>query len=109
MRAIREDGISTLLIYEPRGYYCSPNCSADEELSRWSTDFHSLGNCQDVLSKWKSEGYQNILVNESGIDFFLKENDPNHPRKDLTALKECLGRLSISAEFGSAYRLYEIK
>jgi hypothetical protein len=109
MRAIGEGGKLTLLLYEPRGYYCSPSCTADEELSRWSIEYHSLGTCQKVLGKWKMEGYQIILVNQSGIDFFVQANDPNHTQSDLTALQGCLGELPASADFGTAYRLFGLE
>lgn len=108
MREIRGSGKATLLLYEPRGYYCEPNCFADEDLGRWSRDLRLFGNCPAILGDWKSKGYEQVLVNTSGIEFFLRENDPNHTRGDLTSLNECLGNLPEIARFGEIYRLLDL-
>ncbi len=108
MREIKNGGISTLLIYEPRGYYCSPHCIPDEVLGRWSSDYHRLGDCESVVSDWQIKGYRQVLVNVSGVEFFLDGNDPNHKPSDLSALQKCLATLPEKQDYGGVYKLYTI-
>ena len=69
-----------LLIWEGRGYYCSPNCIADTEHSNW------IRIAQE--GKWDSKSISTILVrqqieyfliDEEAIDF-LRLHDPNGTR-----------------------------
>jgi hypothetical protein len=108
MRTVREGGIPTLLIYEPRGYYCSPKCMPDEVLERWSSDYHRLGSCEAVVNSWRSDGYEQILVYKGGVEFFLDGKDPNHTPSDLSALQECLATLPVKQDYGGIYKLYGI-
>lgn len=105
-RQIQAGDSSTLLIYEPRGFYCSPNCFPDEELGRWSTDYHRLGSCESVISDWQRKGYRQVLVNVAGVEFFLDGQDPNHTPSDLSALQKCIATLPVKQDYGGVYRLF---
>ncbi len=105
-RQIQAGDSPTLLIYEPRGFYCSPNCFPDEELGRWSTDYHRLGSCESVVSGWQSKGYRQVLVNLAGVEFFLDGQDPNHTPSDLSALHNCLANLPVKQDYGGVYSLF---
>ena len=78
----------------------------DEELGRWSSDYHHLGSCEAVVNSWRAEGYEQILVNRRGVGFFLDGNDPNHTPSDLSALQECLTTLPEKQDYGGIYTLF---
>jgi hypothetical protein len=105
---IRSSGYKTLLVYEPRGYYCQPGCTQDEILDRWSYDFHRLGTCPAVLADWQAQGFTQVLAYQSGIDFFLKANDPHHQTADLISLQTCLNTLQETKDYSGMYKLFQL-
>ena len=109
IQSVADSQEKTILIYEPRGLDCLPNCQPDEILDRWSYDYHRLGSCEAVVSDWKTLGFTRALVYQSGIDFFLTEDDPNHQEPDLQALQACLGTLQVDHDFGGIYQIYGLK
>jgi 4-amino-4-deoxy-L-arabinose transferase-like glycosyltransferase len=109
IQAVHDSGAQTLLIYEPRGLACLPGCQPDEILDRWSYDFHRLGSCEAVTADWQSQGFKQALVYQTGVDFFLKENDPNHQKSDLLALQACMKTLPVKQDFGGMYELVSLE
>lgn len=106
---VAESKQKTLLIYEPRGLECLDNCQPDEILDRWSYDFHRLGSCEAVTNDWVQKGFTQILVNQSGLDFFMQNKDPNHTKDDLLSLEACIATLDMKQDFGNAYSLYQLQ
>ena len=109
VRSLPEGG-KTLLLYEPRGFYCLPACAPDEILDRWS---HSLKMQKDdpaqVLEDWRNQGFSYLLVNQSGVDFLMQGNDPHHTLEDLKLLENTLAALPVIENFGDSYILYGLK
>ena len=103
-------GDKTLLLYEPRGFYCLPACTPDEILDRWS---YSLRMQKDdpalVLDDWRNQGFSYLLVNQGGVDFLMQGNDPHHTPADLKLLESTLTMLPEIENFGGSYILYGLK
>lgn len=104
------EGENTLLLYEPRGFYCLPACMPDEILDRWSYALRSYNNDPElVLGDWKKQGFNYLLVNRSGMEFLKQGNDPHHSRQDLELLDTTLAALPVVVNFGDSYILYRLK
>lgn len=100
----------TLLLYEPRGSYCLPLCTADELLDRWSYSLEVNNNLPgEVIEAWKEQGYTHLLVNKAGIAFLKQGNDPHHPLDNLLLLEDTLSSLPVEENFGDSYLLYSLK
>lgn len=98
----------TILLYEPRGYYCLPNCDPDEILDRWKHDLAIFGDSEAILDSWRHQGFVYILYNKAGTQFLRENPDPHHPVAEIDRLEEMLSTLPLVREFGSAYQLYRI-
>ncbi len=100
----------TLLLYEPRGFYCLPLCVPDEILDRWSYSLRMQKNDPVlVLEDWRKQGFDYVLVNQSGVDFLMQGSDPHHNPEDLQLLENTLSGLPVVQNFGDSYILYRLK
>ncbi len=102
------EGEKALLIYEPRGYYCSPKCDPDEILDRWKHDLAVLKDPVSILESWRNQGFTHILYNSAGAEFLRENPDPHHPVSELDQLEAFLESLQLVREYGGSYRLYRI-
>lgn len=102
-------GSQTLLIYEPRAFYCRPACKPDENLDRWRRDWTRYGNFSEIQQNWQAEGFSHLLVFRAGVEFMKENPDPKHPLESLLALEEFLATLPVLEDFGGVYQLYLLK
>ena len=103
------EGSKVLLIYEPRGYGCIPNCDPDEILDHWKTTYHQIETNEKIISEWMNEGYSHLLVYAKGIEFLRENYDPHHPEQELDALEELLSTVDLVENFGGWYQLYRLE
>ncbi|GAP11700.1 hypothetical protein BECAL_02891 [Bellilinea caldifistulae] len=108
VRSLPEDS-HTLLIYEPRAFYCRPVCTPDENLDRWRRDWTRNRDFNAIRQQWQQEGFTHLLVFRSGVQFMKENPDPKHPMASLTALEEFLTTLPVVEDFGEVYQLYLLK
>lgn len=100
----------TLLLFEPRGFYCEPRCTSDEVLDRWTTAYRTYGDYGAIRTAWRDGGYAYLLVYRAGLDFFVSEGgDANHPLSELRALDAFLSELPPPQRFGDDYELYSLR
>jgi hypothetical protein len=109
MRAIGglQVGSNVMLLYEPRSYYCLPNCVPDEVLDRWKHMLHLNQNVEQILQQWDNQKITHLLVYELGRDF-VQKNDMRYNPEDWETLKNLTDGLELVQSFGEAYRLYRI-
>ncbi|HAD06494.1 MAG TPA: hypothetical protein DCE76_04975 [Anaerolineaceae bacterium] len=108
IRSLPQDS-HTLLIYEPRAFYCLPHCKPDENLDRWRRDWMRYGDFSAIQRHWQEEGFTHLLVFRLGVEFMKDNPDPKHPLPTLLALEEFLEPLPVLEDFGGVYQLYSIK
>lgn len=96
-----------LLLFEPRGYFCLPNCDPDEILDQWKHDLFLFENPSGVLNAWKEQGFTDVMFNRFGAEF-VKESDSRYQSKDWEMLEELLAGLSEPVNFGEAYFRYSL-
>jgi len=111
MKDIRsfKEGEKALLLYEPRGYYCLPQCDPDEILDQWKVTRTMLTNGENIPAYWRSQGYTHVLVYTMGMEFLRMDQDPHHPPQDLDALEFLLATLPDPANYGDTYNLYVLQ
>lgn len=108
MQRTQELNQKTLLLFEPRTFYCLPNCDGDEILDEWY--FMSLDASlepSEVLRRWKSRGYQSVLVFQQGADF-VRQYDHRYQDVQWELFDRLRQFLPIAQTFGTAYTLYRL-
>lgn len=111
MEAIRSlpPGSRTLMIYEPRAFYCLPACKPDENLDRWRRDWTRFADFSVIRRQWQNEGFTHLLVFRLGVEFMKDNPDPKHPLPSLLALEAFLDTLPILEDIGGVYQLYTLE
>ncbi len=102
------EGSRIVMLYEPRGLYCLPECEPDEILDRWKHDLAYFSDPQTVLASWKQQGFTHILYNRAGTEFLREDQDPHHPVEDLDILDQTLEDLELVSDFGGIYQIYRM-
>ncbi|PKO06791.1 MAG: hypothetical protein CVU41_04000 [Chloroflexi bacterium HGW-Chloroflexi-3] len=95
-----------LFLYEPRGFGCIPKCDPDEILDQWKVIFHEFKSNEEIITKWKNDGFTHILVYTKGMEFLRVDQDPHHPPIELDALEKLTTSLPMVANYGDWYKLY---
>jgi len=103
-----ENGSKVLMIYEPRGFGCIPNCDPDEILDHWKVIYHQIDSNEKIISAWLNDGFTHLLVYTKGIEFLRENYDPHHPENELDALEELLTSINLVENYGDWYKLYEL-
>ncbi len=102
------EGSKVLFLYEARGFYCDPRCTADEILDRWRRDVTTFGTDEKILASWREQGYTHILVFSTGVEFLRGAEDPHHPPYFFQRLDAFLPSLPAPTRFGNDYALYSL-
>jgi hypothetical protein len=110
MQAIRDlpDENQVLLLYEPRSFYCQPNCEPDEIMDRWKVTRAQTTNPETLRKAWIDEGFTHLLLYKFGLDFLVDSGDPNHLETDRSTLLNFLETLPDPINFGGVYQLYSL-
>lgn len=95
----------SLLLWEPRGFYCRPDCLPDTWIDRWYWLRSQGKTSPQIIDGWRSEGITLLLLYRDGMAF-VREHDERYRAQDWTALEELLSRLTLIETFGEAYALY---
>ncbi|WP_322793757.1 hypothetical protein [Bellilinea sp.] len=111
MEAIRSlpPGSRTLMIYEPRAFYCLPACKPDENLDRWRSNWMRYADFSAIRRQWQNEGFTHLLVFRLGVEFMKDNPDPKHPLPSLLALEAFLDTLPTFEDIGGVYQLYSLE
>ncbi len=103
------DGSKTLLLLDPRGYYCAPGCFPDESIDRWKRDWLALHDPDAILASWREQGFTHVLLFKAGEDFMRETGDANHDLAEWQALDAFLARLPAPLDLGGIYERYDIR
>lgn len=98
-----------LLIFEPRGFECVPNCDPDEILDQWKIAYSKNSNFQSITKNWVNSGYTHLFVNQQGIDFLKLNEDPHHPINELNELESFLSTSKLIKNYSDIYKLYQLQ
>lgn len=114
MKALNDlpQGARTLMLWEPRSYYCLPTCEPDEIIDRWLRERYpdpggAPASPQEILNSWRASGYTHLLLHRSGADF-VKTEDQRYQPSDWDALEQLLNLLNRPDSFGDAYLMYSL-
>ncbi|MCJ7511799.1 MAG: hypothetical protein MUO23_02380 [Anaerolineales bacterium] len=101
------EGSRVLMLWEPRGLYCSPRCVPDPWIDRWYVDRRTIGGAEEILERWRSDTITHVLVFEAGMDFVRKQ-DARYSEQDWQALDTALDEMALVESIGDGYNLYEL-
>ncbi|GAB4474353.1 MAG: hypothetical protein Kow00124_14250 [Anaerolineae bacterium] len=104
------DGSRTLMLWEPREFYCLPGCTGDDVLNTWWRALQEGVSPQQVAASWRVQGYTHVLIFEAGARFVLSEGGPAPlSQADLDALDTLRGLALLPVwELPGVYTLYEL-
>ena len=77
----------TLLLWEPRSYYCETACQPDALLYNWRYLLYRHPRIEDAFSSLETAGYSSLLLYGGGLRFFSQGPDPEARPQDVDALK----------------------
>ncbi|MDT8898909.1 glycosyltransferase family 39 protein [Thermanaerothrix sp. 4228-RoL] len=100
-------GSRVLSLYEPRGFYCWPQCLPDESLDRWPLDWMAYSSPEAILRTWREMGFTHVLVYRAGVDFLRHDNNRPYPLSILDGLEQTLPLLILEQDWG-AHALYRL-
>jgi hypothetical protein len=95
-----------LMLWEARGFACSPKCDADEVIDRWYNDLYTYQTPESVLSAWMKQGYTHLLLFQTGAEF-VRQSDPRYTSEDWQKLENLLASLDPPTRAGG-YALYSL-
>ena len=99
----------TLMLFEPRGYYCYPACLPDDHLDNWKQAARYYDDPTTIIAHWQAKGITHVLYNRVGGDFMRESGDPHYNPADWQALEALFAELpEPEAVFWDAYALYRL-
>ena len=101
------EGSQVLMLWEPRGFYCTPKCTPDETLDRWYREVRRHQDSEGILQFWRDDGYTHLLFYREGAKFIQGE-DSRYQESDWQSLEQMLESLPAPLEFGDVYALYPL-
>jgi hypothetical protein len=106
------DAVVTFL-WEPRSYYCRPECRPDSILDTFPHLVDRYGSAARIAQSWREAGVTHVLVHTAGLNFVLNEvNEVNEAPEtvDTAILAELeANELAFLFEVGGAYKLYALE
>jgi hypothetical protein len=109
MERVRQlpSGSKTLLLWEPRGYYCDTSCQEDANIDIWYGLMREGKTADQVIQEWKQNGITHILINDTGAAF-ERAGRPEYSTAAWAELDRLRGLLFAEKQFSSAYSLYRV-
>ncbi len=102
------EGSRVLMLWEPRGLYCSPRCVPDPWIDRWYVDRRTIGGAKDILESWRRDTITHVLLFEAGMDF-VRQHDARYSDQDWQTLDSVLDDMALAESIGDGYILYELR
>ncbi len=111
MGAVRRLGgeARALLLWEARSLDCLPVCEPDPWLDRWIMDRKAGAAPDQIVARWRAEGFTHVLLHRAGMEFVRAEAPAMYRVEDWTALDATLALLTPEQTFGEGYVLYRIQ
>ena len=110
MEAVRNlpEETQTIFLWEPRGLYAPSEAQPDIWIDRWYLDHLSFEGNDEILKKWRTDGFSHILIYKAGADF-ERENREDIPISNWQDLDALLAGLTLQEDIGGKYQLYSMK
>jgi len=97
----------TLMLWEPRSFYCWPACISDAWIDTWYVARRTIGTPEEILRSWSDQGITHLLLFNAGMSF-VRANDPRYTEADWAALERLLQDLTPIETIGDGYTLFRI-
>jgi len=97
----------TLMLWEPRGFYCWPGCVPDAWIDTWYVARRTSETPEAILQSWDDLGITHLLLSHAGMDF-VRSHDPRYTEEDWAALERLLQDLTPVETIGDGYTLFRI-
>ena len=109
MQAVRnvQPKAGVVMLWEPRGYYCQPQCIPDTWIDRWFSLRRSGADETTILQDWRAQGAGYVLLNRTGMAF-IEQDDARYTAEDWSSLAAFLSHLELVQRIGTGYELYAI-
>jgi hypothetical protein len=99
----------TLLLFEPRSFYCGERCAPDEIMDRWKRDWASYHDNDAVKAAWRAEGYTHFLLYQSGVNFMRETGAVQYDDNEWQALDDFLASFDAPLNFDDVYLLFDLE
>lgn len=100
-------GSKTLMLWEPRSFYCAPACIPDETIDRWISELRRDKDAKVMLDNWQKDDYTHLLFYQAGADF-TRQTDQRYSVSDWQEWDGLLDSLPLTWEAAGSYQLYQI-
>jgi hypothetical protein len=100
-------GSNTLMLWEPRGFYCPVSCGADAWIDEWFVARRMWNAPEAIRAAWIERGFTHLLLFHTGREFVQAE-DERYPAEDWEALDALLRGLTEVDAVGDAYSLFRL-
>jgi hypothetical protein len=100
-----------VFLWEPRSYYCEPDCHPDSILDRFLhyTQYYGF-DAGELAAHWREAGYTHVLLYDTGLDFVVAEGIEPVQAEDLAVLEELKAHyLTPVSTWPESYSLYAIR
>ncbi len=96
-----------VFLWEPRSYYCQPDCRPDSILDEFPHLVDKYGSAETIAQQWQNAGVSYVLIHRVGLNFMLTEQPE---RIDQSVLAD-LENNYLSEEFNvvGSYQVYALK
>ncbi|MDX9863729.1 MAG: phospholipid carrier-dependent glycosyltransferase [Anaerolineaceae bacterium] len=98
----------TLLLFEPRSFYCGERCAPDEIMDRWKRDWTTYHDNQAIKAAWQAEGYTHFLLYQSGVNLMRESGAVQYGEAEWQALDDFLSSFNPPLNFDGVYLLYKL-
>lgn len=106
----KDEKTLVLLLWEPKTFYCQPNCIGDDNLNTWQKAYDQSGSTETILADWRAAGYTHVVNHHQGAEFLLQQTYDRIPV--LTHYDELLALIPedlIPILIVDDYGLYKLK
>ena len=106
----KDEKTLVLMLWEPKTFYCQPNCIGDDNLNTWQKAYDQSGSTATILADWHVAGYTHVVIHHKGAEFLLQQTYDRipvltHYDELLALIPEDLTPILIIDDYG----LYQLK
>jgi hypothetical protein len=105
-----DDESQVVFLFEPRSYYCQARkCQPDALLDRWYQLVNTESTMEEIRSSWLESGFTHVFFFQLGARYLRDSAQDPLSLQNWETLDQLRSQhLSVLANYGDAYLLYEI-
>jgi hypothetical protein len=96
-----------VFLWEPRSYYCQPDCRPDSILDAFPHLVYQYGSAEAIAQAWRDSRVTHVLIHRSGLNFVLNDT-PAAIETDILQDLEA-EHLRQLFDVGQSYQLYALE